>query len=190
MELLPSLTLFRGIGKKDLSKILQNFEWVKVPGGTTLMRRGDEGQNLYIITAGSIGMWLERIPGEEQFVAQFVPGQTVGELAILSGEKRVGTLITLRDSELLRMPADVFHDLAGRYPVIMDNLSRLLVRRLHELMRGERHIKEWRSVPKTIAVLPLGEAAMQHETGGPTGPCLFRRRKSRAPAGSSVQGAT
>ncbi len=169
LELLPNLVLFNGIAQKELPKILKDFEWVKVPGGTTLMRRGDEGQNLYIITAGSIGMWLERIPGEEQLVAQFVPGQTVGELAILSGEKRVGTLITLRDTELLRMPAEAFHKLAKRYPVIMENLSKLLVRRLHELMRGERHIKEWRSVPKTIAVLPLGEAAMQHETGDQLG---------------------
>ncbi len=171
-EILPKLALFQGIDAKELPKLLLDFEWLSLAGGWTLMSRGEEGKNIYIITAGSIGMWVEGIDGKEHMAAQFVPGQTVGELAILSGEKRVGTLVALRDTELLRMSAEVFHNLVRRYPVIMENLSRLLVRRLHELMRGERNIEEWRSVPKTIAVVPVGNSSAQHEIGDQLGLAL------------------
>jgi len=169
LELMPKLALFQGISAKELPKILQDFTWEELPGGETLMSQGDEGQDLYIITAGSIGMWLEEEPGVKRMVAQFVPGQTVGELAILSGEKRMGTLAALRDTELLRMHSDVFHDLVDRYPVVMENLSRLLVRRLHELMRGESEFEEWKSSPKTLAILPVSEASDQHEMGDQLG---------------------
>jgi len=169
LELLPKLALFAGIGTKDLPKILTDFEWITLQGGSTLMNRGEEGQDLYIITAGSIGMWMEEEPGEERMVAQFVPGQTVGELAILSGEKRVGTLIALRDTELLRMSAEVFHQLVNRFPIVMENLSKLLVRRLHELMRGESEFEEWQSSPKTIGILPIGEGVAQHDLGDQLG---------------------
>jgi len=171
-EILPKLALFRGVKPKDFQKILSDFEWLSIPGGWTLMNRGEEGKYLYVITAGSIGMWVEDANGEERMAAQFFPGQTVGELAILSGERRVGTLIALRDTELLRLSAEHFRDLTKHYPVIMDNLATLLGHRLHEVMRGQRNIEEWRSVPKTIAVVPVAELGIEIEIGEKLGLAL------------------
>lgn len=171
-EILPKLALFQGVSDKEFAKILRDFEWLSIPGGWTLMEKGEEGQYLYVLTAGSIGMWVEGADGEERMTAQFVPGQTAGELAMLSGERRVGTLIALRDTELLRMSADVFHELTQRYPVIMENLAKLLSKRLHEVMRGERNIEEWRSVPKTIAVVPVAESGIELEIGEKLGLAL------------------
>ncbi len=165
LEILPKLALFRGVNPKDFPKILRDFEWLSIPGGWTLMSKGEEGQSLYVITAGSVGMWVEGADGADRMAAQFVPGQTVGELAMLSGERRIGTLIALRDTELLRLSAEGFHELTARYPVILENLAKLLSKRLHEVMRGERNIEEWRSVPKTIAVVPVAEAGIELEIG-------------------------
>ncbi len=163
LELVPKLTLFQGIDDKDIPNIIRHFEWLSLPGGWTLMHHGEVAHNLYIITAGSIGMMLNNAAGERYMANQFTPGQTVGEFGVLSGEKRLGTLIALRDTELLRISGEAFLELAGAYPVIMENLARILGYRTHDLMQGRRNFDEWRSVPKTIAVLPLGERSPCHQ---------------------------
>lgn len=162
MSLIPRLALFDGIEDKDIPNIIRHFDWMSLPGGWTLMRHGEEAHNLYIITAGSIGMLLTNAEGEEYMANQFTPGQTLGEFGILSGEKRLGTLIALRDTELLRISGEMFHELAAAYPIIMENLAKILVYRVHELQRGKRNFDEWRSIPKTIALLPLGGRAPHH----------------------------
>jgi len=172
LEILPKLALFQGVNPKDFPKILRDFEWLSVPGGWTLMSKGEEGQYLYVLTAGSIGMWVGGADGTDYMSAHFTPGQTVGELAMLSGERRVGTLIALRDTELLRMSAEVFHELTAKYPVILENLAKLLSKRLHEVMRGERNIEEWRSVPKTVAVVPVADSGIELEIGEKLGLAL------------------
>lgn len=163
MALVPRLALFQGIDEKDIPSIIQHFEWMSLPGGWTLMRDGEEARHLHIITAGSIGTMITDAKGVEHMANQLTPGQTVGEFGVLTGEKRIGTLIALRDTELLRISGETFLELAAAFPEIMENLARILGYRVYDLMRGKRNIDEWRSVPKTIAILPLGERAPCHQ---------------------------
>ncbi len=163
IALMPRLALFKGIDVKDIPSIIQHFEWMSLPGGWTLMRDGEEARNLYIVTAGSIGTMVTDASGSEYMANQLTPGQTIGEFGVLTGEKRIGTLIALRDTELLRISGETFLELAEAFPVIMENLARILGYRVYDLMRGKRNLDEWRSVPKTIAILPLGDRAPCHQ---------------------------
>ncbi|MFP3942979.1 MAG: patatin-like phospholipase family protein [Alphaproteobacteria bacterium] len=154
LRVLPGLTLFEGLKPADMKALLGEFEWFSLPGGWKLMRRGQEGNSIYVVTAGSLGLFLPGRDGEDYMAGQFVPGQTVGELALLSGEPRMATVVALRDTELLRLTAPVFEKLAKRHPVVMRNLARLLVRRLKETMAGRRDPGRRPSAPKTVAIMP------------------------------------
>ncbi len=154
-DLIPKLPLFDGVPPGQLRRFFNEFEWFSLPGGRTLMERGDPGDSLYIVTAGSLGMLLPDSTGEDYMAGQFVPGQTVGEMGLLSGESRPATLIALRDTEILQITKDSFHKIVDRHPVVMENLARVLAQRLRASIRG-RHNEAQRSiVPKTIAIIPV-----------------------------------
>ncbi len=163
-HLVPSLALFKGLVPEDLDPFLTELEWFSLPGGTPLMHRGDTDEGLFIITAGSLGMWLPDPAGEDYLAGQFVPYQTVGELSLLSGGPRTATLIALRDSELLRISPDLFQRIVARHPVVMENLAQHLARRLKESMEGRNDPSMQPVAPKTITLLPITAGVPCRET--------------------------
>ncbi|MCP5433325.1 MAG: patatin-like phospholipase family protein [Alphaproteobacteria bacterium] len=163
--LVPKLPLFNGMSARDVQKMMKELDWFSLPGGWTLMRRGDVGDSLYIVTAGSLGLYLPDAAGRDYLAGQIGPGDMVGEVSVLTGEPRTATLIALRDSELLRMPRAVFERMSQRYPVMLRNLARAVADRLKEVMDGRRDPRRTRATVRTIALmrlqrdLPLGEIA-------------------------------
>jgi NTE family protein len=84
-------------------------------------------------------------------VATIPAGETVGEMSLLTGESHSATLVALRDTELLRLGEKSFDMLLTRYPRVMLNLLKIVVRRLRQTTRRTPH----RTRPKTFAVIPL-----------------------------------
>src|SRR5258708_19379071 len=72
-------------------------------------------------------------------------------MSLLTGEPHSATWVALRDTELLRVGPAAFDMLLTRYPRIMLNLLKIVVRRLRETTRGAHQ----RTRPKTFAMIPL-----------------------------------
>ncbi|MCB1642773.1 MAG: patatin-like phospholipase family protein, partial [Xanthomonadales bacterium] len=77
-------------------------------------------------------------------------GETVGEMALLSGQPRVGTVRALRDSELVRLSREAFDRLAHHHPKATLHVARLAVQRLESAM----HEPDGRT-PRSIALIGL-----------------------------------
>ena len=155
VNLLPRLPLFAGVARKDLKALLDDFDWFSLPGGWPLLERGDTGDALYVVTAGSLGTLTTDPSGRESVTGQIQPGHAVGELSLLTGEPRTNTLVALRDTEVLRLPREVFEKVASRHPVVLNNLAALMVRRIAEI-EGTRHTTERSDRPRALALVPLG----------------------------------
>ena len=59
-------------------------------------------------------------------------GETVGEMALLSGEPRSATVVALRDTELARLSKTAFTKLIDEHPKALRFVTDLLVRRLRQ----------------------------------------------------------
>ena len=156
-EVFASLPLFAELSEDAIESILQESQWISLPGGATLFQEGDPGNALYLVTSGALVALVRQADGREVVVANIHAGETVGEMAVISGEPRSATVLMLRDSSLLRITKETFERLVGEHPTAMLQLTRQLVRRLFETTRGGGPA----STAKTIALLP----------GGPTVPC-------------------
>lgn len=144
------IDLLEALGPKGRKAIEREAEWFAIPAGHTLFNKGDHGDDLYIVAAGSLGVFLPRASGELQLLAMIQAGETVGEMALISGERRSATVIAIRDSELLRLSRDRFERLLKRQPDLLTGINRLLVERLRNASAGRRP----RFEPKTIGLLP------------------------------------
>jgi NTE family protein len=147
---LAELPLLAGIDWHLLDTIGSEFEWFSLPGGQTLFHEGDTDDSLYILLSGRLGAFVRNEDGKDTLIRQMVAGETVGEMALLSGEPRSATVVTLRDSELLQLRKPAFTRLIEAHPKALRFITDLLVRRLREPRSTGAS-----QAPKTIAVISL-----------------------------------
>jgi NTE family protein len=151
LEKLASLRMLDSLDPRALRATAAEFDWFSLPGGQVLFRRGDLDDSLYIVLSGRLGAFLPNDQGKEVLVRQMTAGQTVGEMALLSGEPRSATVLALRDTELARLSKSDFTTLVEEHPRSLHFITDLLVRRLREPPRLSPSME----APNTIALVPL-----------------------------------
>ena len=151
-EKLSRLVLFEGMGDDALAAIEAELEWFCLPGGLTLFREGDRAEALYVVISGGLDVMVVGSDGRQMHAARLLAGETVGEMALISGAPRSATVVAVRDTELLRFTKSNFEQLIERHPQAMLHLTGLLVNRLQRATRRAPPTRE----PKTLALIPLG----------------------------------
>ena len=100
-----------------------------LPGGQHLFEAGEVADELYFLRAGRLGA-VKRAEGEEpRFLGVIRPGEPAGEMAIIAGQPHSATVVALRDSEIIALPATAFFAAVEHDPMVMIELSRLMIRR-------------------------------------------------------------
>lgn len=147
--LIASLPLFHGLDSASLRALADGLEWQTLPGGHVLFRQGDEADALYVVLSGMLGAYKREAEGERQ-IGLIDAGETVGEMALLSGQPRVATVRALRDTELVKLSRAVFDQLALEHPRATLHVAKLAVQRLESAMsEGEGR------TPRSLALLAL-----------------------------------
>lgn len=145
--------ILAALGPETRATIERETEHLAVPAGRTLFHMGEAGDSLYLVLAGSLGVFTPTPDDELQLAAVIQAGETVGEMGVISGQPRLATVKAIRDCELLRLTKARFDVLQKTEPQLMAGLSRLLAHRLRLASRGlGTHVE-----PKTIAFLPIDE---------------------------------
>ena len=142
---------FGEIDGEKLGFIESRFEWVHLNRGETLFSEGDEADGLYFLIHGFLHVVSRNPSGEAKTIGAVFRGEIVGEMAILSGEKRMATVCAVRDSALVRLRRADFEEIAKLYPEISLTIMRILVKRLRERDRTPR-----RRSAVNIALVPAG----------------------------------
>lgn len=162
IDRLTAFPLLSGVGEGALRRLVTDAVWFGLPGGARLKREGANDTALFLVVTGSLGVVVEDEAAGRRIIAQIPPGETVGEVSLLTGDEHSAELVALRDTEILRISQDVFEALAARHPRVMFDMMRVLARRLHETTRAERE----RAQPKTFALVPLqqglGDETLAH----------------------------
>ena len=144
----------------NAAAVLGALQPVVCRGGDWLFRQGDSGESLYLLARGRLQVWIaseEHGEVRESLVAEVAPGETVGEISLLTGGPRSASLRAVRDSLLLRMDAEAFDRLGREQPQLVRQLAGGIAIRLRDRTGGAASVR--REI-KTIAVLPL--TGVQH----------------------------
>ena len=145
------LPLFRDLDPELLGEIANEIEWFSLPGGTTLFDAGEEADAVYFVITGCLGAYAPD-SGRTRFLGRIVAGESVGEMALISGKPRSATVIALRDSEIGRWSKQAFEHLMLHHPQGLLRIAQLTVQRL-ETMQAQ-HGRTQRAALKTFAIVP------------------------------------
>lgn len=109
--------VFQLIPPSNIQRVMMCMEEVPVKAGDVIIRQGDEGDYFYLINRGHCQVVRDMGDGHPPVeLAVLGPGVSVGEDALLAGNKRSATVTMLEDGRLLRLSKQNFVDLI-REPV-------------------------------------------------------------------------
>ncbi len=143
--------LFRDLDSPVLTALESELELVSLYGGEVLFRQGDQVDSVYVVVSGRLRVVTVDTDGGETLLAELGSGETVGEMAIITGEPRSATVYAIRDTQLARLSKASTERLLQHHPrSMLLVLTSRIVSRLRKMSSGER-----RTVPiATIAVVP------------------------------------
>ena len=111
-----------------LRELEGEIEWVSLKGGEYLMRQGDSADEAYILMTGRLRVATEDREGHSEVISEVSPGETVGEIALITECKRTATIFAARDSELVKISRHSFNLMLERSSKAMGNVSRIFYR--------------------------------------------------------------
>jgi predicted acylesterase/phospholipase RssA/CRP-like cAMP-binding protein len=158
-QVLETIERYFGIRDDDAEALLGELDSVDVVGGDWLFRQGEAADALYFLVRGRLQVWVEpEVRGSEsapRLLGEITPGESVGEIGLLTGGVRTAGIRAIRDSELLRLDRQAFEHFAVRHPNLVMQLAGGVARRLTERTRPGSSASRNLS---TVALVPLGNS--------------------------------
>lgn len=124
---LATTELLRGTEEASLQAIATEMELLPLKAGDTLIRQGDQGDSFYIIVRGRLRAVLQLTETTEQVLREMAPGESIGEIALLTGQARTATVYALEDAEVLRLAQTTFDRLATSAPAVAKQIEQKLL---------------------------------------------------------------
>lgn len=143
--LLAKSNLMCHLPPEQIADFLHMVRRRKLGAHEVLFRAGDRGDALYIVAKGKVEV-MEKDAHGEHALAELEPGQTFGEMALLTGGPRTATVRAVGPTELLRIDRNDFLELISRDRVIADSIQRLSYDRAMANLTGGANPETWARV--------------------------------------------
>jgi NTE family protein len=119
--------LFNGVPAGAVEELRGLVRQRRLSAGDALCRRGEEGDSLFVILSGLAHVLVNDETGP---AAKLRRGDVVGEMSLLTGERRSATVVAAVPMSVLELDRAAFARLMARHPSILGNLTRILSDRL------------------------------------------------------------
>jgi diguanylate cyclase (GGDEF)-like protein len=149
LQALRALPIFANLAPDDLVPLASVAEDVEFPAGAAVVRQGEPGDSVYLITAGrvQVSAEVERDGIKTEVVISLLgPGETVGELSLLDGQPRSASCIAMSPTRCLKLERDPFLGALERHWSLSRALLAVLAGRLR---RADARLAEQARDPLT-----------------------------------------
>ncbi len=130
-DMLRSVDLFKSLSPELVSKIAGVAECMAFPKGEIIIHEGDQGDSFYQVISGLIRVFHVSEDGVEVTLNTLGPGESFGEMALLTGEPRSASVDIQEAGSLLIISKPAFDQLVSEIPEFSLVLSKILSNRLH-----------------------------------------------------------
>ncbi|HXG12485.1 MAG TPA: cyclic nucleotide-binding and patatin-like phospholipase domain-containing protein [Gemmataceae bacterium] len=121
--------LFEGLDAAALEAIHRHMRPRHFAARAVICREGEPGDSLFVLQRGVAQVTVGPADNPRP-VARLRRGDVFGEMSLITREPRSATVVANVPTDALELTREAFAALLARYPVILENLNRILVRRL------------------------------------------------------------
>lgn len=148
--------LFASLNEPTRAELFAEGKEVCYRPGQTIHRQGDHDRSLQVIIEGQVSFSRLDLDGRKVNAAIFGPGETFGEIPLLTRRVRTHDAVAVGPVRLLRISDRQFRDLLNRKPDLRDRLLAELAERLiHAADRLDSALRL--SVPQRVAQFLVAE---------------------------------
>ncbi len=137
MQRTPSF--FEGISPDAVEAALGGLERQRFAAGAAILAEGDYRGEMYVLRAGSADVVLVDRKGVEKVVSSIHPGETIGEMSLLTESPASATVRAAEDVELVVVGKSDLASLTEQLPGLQQNLIAMLAARLARVTRLALH---------------------------------------------------
>ena len=127
---LQEVELFKGRKAETLAALEACMDQRSFKAGEAIFRRGDEGDELFLIRRGSVRIMLPVDDKQSHHLASFGRGDFIGEMAFLDRAPRSADAIAFADTDLYALSRQRFDALGAEHKRLAINLFDALARML------------------------------------------------------------
>lgn len=110
--------VLRDLPREKVDEIARSVQIREVPSNSIIFRQGDAADGFYIVSSGKVRIFISPEKGMERELAVLGPGESFGEVALLTGESRTASVETIGETRLLVLGKDDFDRLLTEFPEI------------------------------------------------------------------------
>ena len=120
------------LSKAIFDHICQTFDFRLLPAGETIFHEGDWGEELYVVASGQLIVSLR-----QAVLDQMTTGDLFGEMSLVSGSPRSGSVKAVTDCKLIPINKSQFTALIKEYPDFVTQIMSIMSMRLNRWMEAE-----------------------------------------------------
>jgi CRP/FNR family transcriptional regulator, cyclic AMP receptor protein len=148
------------LGSSDAEALMQLVKRRSVRRSQLILRAGAAGDDVVVVLEGHVKLVAYGADRREVVLAIRGPGELIGEMAALAGQRRTATVIAVDDVQVGYLTADELRGFLVAHPDVALVLIRMLVRRLSEADRDRVDLATQDSVG--MVAKRLVELATEH----------------------------
>ena len=141
-----------------LGEIEGALDFVQLEASHRLFEQGDEARSVYFLLSGRLRAVRRDEAGRESVLGEVARGETVGELAMVMGERRGASVVAVRDSVLARLPREDFERILMGRPKAALAVTRTVVERF----RKAEATRAQPARPINLCLLPVSDGIDLH----------------------------
>ncbi len=124
-------SIFQCLSDAQMEQLLDSARLLRYGAGEKIIQQNAQGDSMFVLLHGSAGVHVGA-DGAQTLVATLGAGAPVGEMSLLTGEKRSATVIAQTDCDVLEIRKSVFAELLENNEMLLQKLSELLAQRRME----------------------------------------------------------
>lgn len=148
-DLLRQISYFKNCTPRQIRELIEQGHRQILPPGQIICREGDPGNSFYVILAGSVEIYSEKLG---KHIVNRHAGEFIGEMALLMGIPRSASIRTNEQTTLFVVEHTNLQKLLSNHPQLADQISAELATRseslasmgiLPEKINSEQSIFKW-----------------------------------------------
>ena len=141
---LGGISIFKDLAPEVVATLSQRCRWRRYGPGQTILQCRDEGRDVFFIVRGRVCAIYHAASGREVRFSHLPAGEIFGEFAAIDGEPRSADIVSVTDTLIASISADLFWDVMRKH----EQVCAAVLRRLTGIIRShQQRVVEFSTLP-------------------------------------------
>lgn len=144
VETLAGIAIFRELAFDAVASLSRRCRWRRYGPGQTILQRQDESREVFFVIRGEACAFHHSASGRQIRLCDLPTGEIFGEFAAIDGEPRSADIVSVTDTLIASMSAELFWEVLRHHETVCAAVLRRLTRAVRAV---QQRVVEFSTLP-------------------------------------------